>query len=150
MQAFPMCRTIASLLVTTAACALAVGLACSQRTGSPDTTSARPPGDSATPAHKPAAGNACLACHASFADEPIVRIHAKKTIGCARCHGESTAHIEQQGAAPPDRVIRHADVDKSCGHCHTHGCKSATGRAAAGIRVCTDCHGEHRLALAGR
>ncbi len=87
--------------------------------------------------------------YGEFKNEPITRIHQKRNIGCARCHGQSAAHVEQQGAAPPDHAIARAAVDHTCSHCHHGGCKSPTGRTAAGTKVCTDCHGKHRRTVAG-
>lgn len=104
----------------------------------------------------------CAVCHLSLAKEELAVTHAKEDIGCARCHGDCDAHIDDESWAsggpgtapqimfPPERI------DKACGECHdTHEapakevlrrwqerCPEKTDAASI---VCTDCHGQHRL-----
>ena len=98
----------------------------------------------------------CFVCHANYLDEKIAVTHAKANIGCARCHGESDAHIADEswgsggnGTAPATMYPK-ATINPSCMRCHTkdkintpqHEPVFAT---AAEKKVCTDCHGNHRL-----
>lgn len=101
-------------------------------------------------------GNAgCYVCHMTFVKEPLAVTHLEKKITCARCHGSSTGHANDEdiGATPPDVVIKHDQVKAFCRTCHKvadkHPEKTFLGRV---IRkgpepgaVCTDCHGKHRI-----
>lgn len=97
----------------------------------------------------------CYVCHMTFVKEPLTAWHVKKDITCARCHGPSAGHANDEdiGATPPDVVITHDQVKAFCRTCHKvsdkHPQKTFLGRV---IRkgpepgaVCTDCHGKHRI-----
>lgn len=105
----------------------------------------------------PAADNSrCFVCHANYLDEKIAVTHAKANIGCARCHGESDAHIADESwgsggnGTAPDTMYPKAKINPSCMRCHTkdkidtpqHKPVFAT---VTENKVCTDCHGNHRL-----
>jgi len=97
----------------------------------------------------------CHVCHANFLDEEIAVGHARAGIGCARCHGECDAHIADESWASggngtaPDTMFLRDDIPMFCLGCHT--ASTLTGSQHKGIvdgtseKVCTDCHGKHRL-----
>jgi len=106
---------------------------------------------------RPVADNSrCFVCHANYLDEKIAVTHAKANIGCARCHGESDAHIADESwgsggnGTAPDTMYPKAKINPSCMQCHPkdkidtpqHEPVFAT---ATENKVCTDCHGNHRL-----
>ncbi|MHC4458572.1 MAG: hypothetical protein ACYS0I_16090, partial [Planctomycetota bacterium] len=41
----------------------------------------------------------CHVCHMNYVKEDIAVTHARVNIGCARCHGESDAHIDDESWA---------------------------------------------------
>jgi hypothetical protein len=113
----------------------------------------------------PAAGadnSRCQVCHLNLVMEELAVTHAKEDIGCADCHGDCDAHIDDESWAsggpgtPPEIMYPPERIDGACGECHeTHDapakevlqrwqerCPEKTD--ASGI-VCTDCHGKHRL-----
>lgn len=117
---------------------------------------------------RPVADNArCYVCHANydFNEEPLVFGHAKASIGCVRCHGESTRHsADEDGLTPPDRMFPKAHIRFNCLGCHSWvwlvaSDKSKQNRTdlpekpnhqsvldgTADKKLCTDCHGDHRL-----
>lgn len=104
---------------------------------------------------------ACLNCHAhrSFEKELISRVHERRSVFCADCHGTSDAHAAG-GASPPapDRVFARDEIDAFCFSCHQprhspsmiertvrrwEGRLRPNGRTATVDSVCTDCHGTH-------
>jgi len=107
----------------------------------------------------PAADNTrCFVCHANYLDEKIAVTHARVNIGCARCHGESDAHIADESwgsggnGTAPDIMYPKEKINPSCMHCHTKD-KIDTPQhepvfaASTDKKVCTDCHGNHRLTV---
>ncbi len=102
-------------------------------------------------------GNAgCLVCHMTFLREPLSVRHLEEGITCARCHGPSIAHANDEdiGATPPDVIFKKDKVNPFCRTCHKvperHPEKVVEGkvvrkRAEPGS-LCTDCHGKHRIA----
>jgi hypothetical protein len=107
----------------------------------------------------PAADNTrCFVCHANYLDEEIAVTHAQANIGCARCHGESDAHIADESwgsggnGTAPDIMYPREKINPSCMRCHPKGQIEtpqhepvfATGPEK---KVCTDCHGNHRLTV---
>jgi len=108
---------------------------------------------------KPVADNSrCFVCHANYLDEKIAVTHARANIGCARCHGESDAHIADESwgsggnGTAPDTMYPKEKINPSCMRCHTkdkidtpqHKPVFATDTEK---KVCTDCHGDHRLTV---
>ncbi len=97
----------------------------------------------------------CHVCHANFLQEEIAVKHAKAGIGCARCHGECDAHIADESWASggngtaPDMMFPRDAIPMFCLGCHT--ASALTGSQHKGViegsseKVCTDCHGKHRL-----
>ncbi len=109
------------------------------------------------PKHPRADNSACLVCHGNFQDESMVAAHAKENIGCAKCHGSSLAHRnDEDNVTAPDKMYASARIDKACRECHEEHTASprkviamfqARFPANADPKKvsCTDCHGEHRL-----
>lgn len=83
--------------------------------------------------------------------------HAKAEIGCAKCHGASDRHIDDESwtwggkGTPPDKMVPRQEVNSFCVTCHDMS-KSEAGQhdcpypAMNPKKTCTDCHGKHRLA----
>ena len=107
---------------------------------------------------RPVADNsACFVCHGNFLEEPLAAVHAKENIGCAKCHGVSLAHRnDEDNVTPPDKMYAPARIDDACRACHEEHNASARkviamfqARFPANTDpktvVCTACHGEHRL-----
>jgi len=100
----------------------------------------------------------CFVCHANYLDEKIAVAHARVNIGCARCHGESDAHIADESwgsggnGTAPDIMYPRKAINPACMKCHPkdkidtpqHEPVFVTGPDA---KVCTDCHGDHRLSV---
>jgi hypothetical protein len=98
----------------------------------------------------------CHVCHMDFAKEKIAVKHARAGIGCSKCHGESDEHIADESWAmggtgtAPDIMFSRSQIIESCMKCHS---KEAIGEArhkevlsGTGDKVCTDCHGKHKMA----
>ena len=107
----------------------------------------------------PVADNqACFVCHANYDEEEMADQHAKANVGCIECHGPSMAHRnDENNITPPDRMFPKEAVDPDCVRCHdTHDAPArkviarwqerSLGNRDPKETVCTDCHGEHRLA----
>jgi hypothetical protein len=119
------------------------------------------------PAGKPgeiegADNSRCHVCHLAFAKEELAVVHAKEDIGCADCHGDCDAHIDDESWASggpgtaPGIMYPPEKIDGACGECHRKHdvpaamvverfLKRCPEKSDAGSIVCTDCHGEHRL-----
>lgn len=105
----------------------------------------------------PAADNSrCFVCHANYLDEKIAVTHAQANIGCARCHGESDVHIADESwgsggnGTAPDTMYPKERINPSCMQCHPKDQIDTPQHepvfaAATENKVCTDCHGNHRL-----
>ena len=99
----------------------------------------------------------CHVCHMNYVNEDIAVTHAGVNIGCAHCHGESDAHIDDESWAsggagtPPDIMYLHEQINPFCMECHTEDKIDAAQHRdfLAGKdpmhKYCTDCHGDHRL-----
>jgi hypothetical protein len=105
----------------------------------------------------PGADNSrCFVCHVNYMQEELATIHAKANVSCATCHGPSDAHIADESWASggngtaPDRMYTRDKINSSCMACHPKD-KIDTPQHRAiladlgGQKVCTDCHGSHRL-----
>jgi hypothetical protein len=114
------------------------------------------------PEAKPAAGkmadnSRCHVCHLNYEKEELALTHAKEQIGCAKCHGASDRHIDDESwtwggkGTPPDTMFPREKVNPFCMTCHDmskvdadeHECPYP---AMNPKKTCTDCHGKHRLA----
>jgi hypothetical protein len=99
----------------------------------------------------------CHVCHMNYIDEDIAVVHARVGIGCANCHGQSDAHIDDEswasggnGTAPEIMYLPQA-INPFCMGCHPQDKLNAVPHkdVLAGklpdTKYCTDCHGDHRL-----
>jgi len=115
-------------------------------------------------AEKPAGADnsRCHVCHLNFSMESLAVGHAKHEVGCADCHGDCDAHIDDESWAsggpgtPPGIMYPRERIDPACGECHTSHkapareilkrwqarCPQITDASKI---VCTDCHGHHRV-----
>ena len=98
----------------------------------------------------------CHVCHLDFSDEQLAVNHAKNGVGCEKCHGSSDDHAsDEANITPPSIMYAREKIDTSCKVCHP----DPTERIVAGAKyclhvrtaaeekkVCTDCHGAHRMA----
>jgi hypothetical protein len=116
-------------------------------------------------AQMPKNNSACLVCHINFEKELLVSTHLKKGITCARCHGVSYDHMnDEEAVTKPDVLFGRSEVDPFCRKCHKeHRNPAAVAKFLAewkGRRrphrrlirpnaICTDCHGEHRIGQGG-
>ncbi len=101
---------------------------------------------------------ACYVCHANYETEELALVHARVGVGCAKCHGRSLEHCDDEAhEIPPDIMFALEEVDGQCATCHEGHDAPATEVLARYLErvpaktnpsdvVCTDCHGEHRLA----
>jgi hypothetical protein len=97
----------------------------------------------------------CFVCHVNYMEEQIAANHARRDIGCIRCHGPSDAHIADESWASggngtaPDIMYPRDKINPACMTCHPRDklsiLKHEVVIAGSDPRVCTDCHGEHRL-----
>jgi len=98
----------------------------------------------------------CFVCHVNYMQEKLAVTHASANLGCASCHGPSDAHIADESwgsggnGTAPDIMYPRDKINPSCMTCHPKD-KIDTpehGAVLAGTpeqKVCTDCHGNHRL-----
>ncbi len=105
----------------------------------------------------PAADNSrCFVCHVNYMQEKLATTHANANLGCAVCHGPSDAHIADESWASggngtaPDRMYTRDKINASCMACHSKDKIDTPQHMAVladteGKKVCTDCHGSHRL-----
>ncbi len=98
----------------------------------------------------------CFVCHVNYMQEKLATTHARANISCAACHGPSDAHIADESWASggngtaPDRMYARDKVNSACLTCHQKGQIDTPQHTAVladteGKKVCTDCHGNHRL-----
>jgi hypothetical protein len=115
----------------------------------------------------PANNDACFVCHLDFKGEELAETHAKKGVGCARCHGPSVRHInDESGRIGPDRIIKPDEINKFCSICHAKRPRCPfklpalqqaqgpeNGRRAAPqppvTKTCVSCHGKHKIQKTG-
>ncbi len=107
----------------------------------------------------PVADNSrCFVCHVNYMQEDIAVTHAQADIGCAHCHGECDDHIADESWASggngtaPDIMYTRPKINPLCIGCHqkdkidTEQHKPLFADTAE-KKVCTDCHGKHRLEI---
>ncbi len=105
----------------------------------------------------PGADNSrCFVCHVNYMQEKLAATHATASLSCAACHGPSDAHIADESWASggngtaPDRMYTRDKINSSCMACHPKDKIDTPQHTAilanlSGQKVCTDCHGDHRL-----
>lgn len=107
----------------------------------------------------------CLTCHLNYAKEELAVIHQRVGFGCAKCHGACDEHIADESWASggngtaPDIMYPREKINPACMKCHPkediitqkkHKALFASTDGKDKQKVCTDCHGEHRLDPARR
>ncbi len=102
----------------------------------------------------------CYDCHINFLfeDEEIALVHERVGIGCTHCHGKSIAHRNDEDSInAPDVMYPRAKINPSCMMCHPgnelieeDAHRPVLSGAATQEKYCTDCHGDHRLAVRTR
>jgi len=108
-----------------------------------------------TPEEPMADNSRCHVCHMNYLQEEIAVVHARADMGCAGCHGECDAHIDDESWASggngtaPDIMFTRDKVNAFCMACHEiEGPDHETVlEEPAGEECCTGCHGGHRLAV---
>ncbi len=102
----------------------------------------------------PADNSYCYVCHINYKSEDITMIHAEKGVGCEACHGMSEAHSsDENGLTAPDRMFAQDRVTPYCASCHSviklrrveKHMQFVFTKNREDRKVCTDCHGKHRL-----
>ncbi len=100
----------------------------------------------------------CFVCHVNYMQEDIAVTHARANLGCTHCHGECDEHIADESWASggngtaPDMMYTREKINPFCMGCHpkdkidTEQHKSLFADTT-GKKVCTDCHGNHRLEI---
>lgn len=62
---------------------------------------------------------ACFVCHANYKTESLVNCHVKVNIGCVNCHGQSSAHQnDENNITPPETMYSAEKIDPFCQDCH--------------------------------
>lgn len=119
-------------------------------------TTETPVGSQPKPEAPPADNSACYVCHVNLREDSLTQDHAHANVGCANCHGESSAHVaDEANLTPPDIMFSADQIASACGKCHrTHDAPAAAvvarwreccaDRADTQALLCTDCHGSHR------
>ena len=103
---------------------------------------------------KPADNSYCYVCHVNFQKEELAQNHQKHGVGCATCHGESDRHsADEDGLTAPDIMYAKEKILDACTKCHALTKLRAVDEHDAAftkdptkLKVCTDCHGKHRMA----
>lgn len=94
----------------------------------------------------PASNARCTVCHESFANDPLIAGHLKKTVTCEKCHGFSTAHAaDKTGQAPPDLRHTAAQAGALCVMCHARHRHKAEDLKGRPEQNCMGCHKAHEL-----
>lgn len=97
----------------------------------------------------------CLVCHGNFSHEELSVTHARNGVSCERCHGASDAHCaDENNITPPDIMYARDTLVKACMVCHPadklsheeHHWDVFAPKNGTPKKVCTDCHGKHRIA----
>ena len=95
----------------------------------------------------------CVQCHVDVSDEFEGGKHHCEEITCIDCHGPSEGHLaDENNDVKPDEVFARADVGRLCSECHD--CDrplpdKPSNNPTAKPKVCIDCHGSHKMQLAG-
>jgi hypothetical protein len=89
----------------------------------------------------------------NYEEEKLAVVHARANISCERCHGASDAHCsDEDNITPPEIMYPKAKINPSCMMCHpwdkmdVKAHKPVRRAVADGKKLCTGCHGDHRLA----
>ncbi len=111
--------------------------------------------ESGTPSESAADNSRCFVCHVNYMQEKLAVTHARAGVGCGKCHGPSDAHIADESWASggngtaPDVMYPREKIHPSCLTCHAREKIDTLEHrpllAGSADKVCTDCHGKHRL-----
>ena len=108
------------------------------------------------PPKGPVADNSrCHVCHMNYWLEELAVLHARHNIGCEKCHGPCDEHCNDEGnITPPTIMFPRSIIPAACMKCHPaeklsdkehHWDVFAPTTNKTPRKVCTDCHGKHRL-----
>jgi hypothetical protein len=119
-----------------------------------------PQGPGGEPAAKGSAAHNtfCYVCHLNFKKEKLAVRHARAAVGCTECHGSSLDHSDDEdNITPPDIMYPKQKINPSCMKCHRRSKlekvsehRPVLAAVATGKKHCTDCHGDHRIAVRTR
>ena len=96
----------------------------------------------------------CYVCHINYKSEDIAIAHENKGIGCETCHGMSDDHSsDENGLCAPGRMFARDKITAYCTTCHSQDDLRKVEKHLRFVftdnsekrKVCTDCHGKHRL-----
>ena len=94
----------------------------------------------------------CHVCHINFAFDDLAVKHGEVDVGCETCHGASDAHCsDEDNIIPPEIMWPLATLNSKCMECHDQAKlpkeehADLFAEASEEVKVCTDCHGDHRL-----
>ena len=102
----------------------------------------------------PADNSYCYVCHVNYKAEDITKVHEKYSIGCEACHGMSDNHSsDENGLTAPDIMFARDKITAYCTTCHSPDTLRKVRKHRRFVftdnskiqKVCTECHGEHRL-----
>jgi hypothetical protein len=114
-------------------------------------------GTTPPPAKQAVDNSRCHVCHLNFSDDVLAVNHAKYGIGCEKCHGASDDHAaDEANITPPQIMYPREKIQTSCMICHPDPmdrivlgakyCLFVPLTEAEKQKVCTECHGTHRMA----
>jgi len=101
------------------------------------------------------ANEVCFDCHIDFKGEELVAKHVKGGVTCARCHGASKPHMDDEvRKTPADVTFRGKTMRVFCHTCHSpekhmtlepHQLAAAAEARTGKPKSCTECHGDHKI-----
>jgi len=103
---------------------------------------------------EPADNSYCYVCHINYKSEDLCLTHQENGVGCEACHGISEDHSsDENGLTAPDRMFARDKIAAYCTTCHSPDALRKVEKHLQFVftdnsekrRVCTDCHGKHRL-----
>ena len=107
------------------------------------------------PIYEPADNSYCYVCHADFESEKFAGVHKAAGVSCVACHGDSEKHADdEEHLTAPDVMYPKNKINASCttDECHSVtvmkeplGHRSFYADAESSKKLCTDCHGKHRV-----
>ena len=99
----------------------------------------------------------CHVCHMNYAKEKLAVTHARAKVSCEKCHGHCNEHCsDEDNVTPPTVLFARSKIVPACMACHTRKKLAKVEKhrpilaAKAPKKICTDCHGNHRLKVRTR
>ena len=100
----------------------------------------------------------CYVCHLNYDGEELTQNHEIAGVGCETCHGVSEQHsADEDGITPPEKMFAKDKIRPFCTTCHAKADidyvdehKPLFDQASGDKHVCTDCHGNHSMAVRTR